>query len=956
MEDLSDKDLKLAKEFKDVPGSSNEKARLAKEKVDKANRAWDSAINQFKDRAKLEENRRDFDPEFASDLGRISYALDKLYNDFKSGKESPEKVLKDLDNIKNAFRTLENGHDVAEAAKALKDMANQERWPETDMKTLTKHPKDWDWIKERLRLAPDKFKRTDVPKDIPRKFSNVLNDPLMKKIDAEMANRQSARRVSSRLKPEDIDKFRNSLEKAGNNFLPEMKKARKAVKDLAPSISNMMDSAAGDLDKLKKETKDIAGRIKGNNFEQVRDRINDLIKKQDDINKKINDLKGALRRDANAQDVKDKKGRERMRDADDSIGMLHYPSKNIQNALKDAAIGREKEDQGRALRQAAAEQTKLSKNLKDLADHYNNLEKGEGKKTRGLLRQAEEKRGVKEALDSEYKRIEGLAEMAEKSPEKVLEKLEKILADNEAMRNELNSIVQNKADRAGDKLKDILNMHKEMSNRINALEKRQENQKKQISAKYNNDLNKKMDRLKGLMAEIDKEAGNVSSKPNEEFKKAVNNFDKVTRRMPDNLSKPSQITDEQMKSLGQPLNKAYEDVEKTANKLGEALKKASQQQGQQQAGQQQQGQKGEQQAGQNDNLEAVYNKVNEAAGLAKDISNETQKLMKAMKRQNENSMKSMIPMAVQYKIVSEAVPEVSSNFASIARHKNRLGRQEDADRYKRLAGNIDNSNADEVNKAKNILGKGVNPKEANDYIDKAQNSLGNVFSDLMSPDQTGSNQGVEEQTEDIDDFFEKQNYSDDEIKWLARTLDDLDNEIYGKEFGAQQGGQQQSGQQQSGQQQGQQSGQQQAGQQGGQQSSGGGNKRRDSGYNPIKNALESGQNAMRLSRAKGGVPGETNQNQPNLSSDFQDSSSDGSRKGDTRFSSEQGGSSVAGRKNGTSRLPKLKDMKDEDWAKLPPKMAKDLNEALREKFSDEYRDMIETYFSAIAKKAREKGK
>ena len=50
------------------------------------------------------------------------------------------------------------------------------------------------------------------------------------------------------------------------------------------------------------------------------------------------------------------------------------------------------------------------------------------------------------------------------------------------------------------------------------------------------------------------------------------------------------------------------------------------------------------------------------------------------------------------------------------------------------------------------------------------------------------------------------------------------------------------------------------------------------------------------------------------------------------------------------------DSVEEDWGKLPPKVAKDLMEAQRSGVSPEYRNAIESYYKAIAERARRKQK
>ena len=51
-------------------------------------------------------------------------------------------------------------------------------------------------------------------------------------------------------------------------------------------------------------------------------------------------------------------------------------------------------------------------------------------------------------------------------------------------------------------------------------------------------------------------------------------------------------------------------------------------------------------------------------------------------------------------------------------------------------------------------------------------------------------------------------------------------------------------------------------------------------------------------------------------------------------------------------LPEYEEQNEEDWGKLPPKLAKDLMEAKREDVSENYRSQVQAYFQAMSKKAR----
>ena len=56
---------------------------------------------------------------------------------------------------------------------------------------------------------------------------------------------------------------------------------------------------------------------------------------------------------------------------------------------------------------------------------------------------------------------------------------------------------------------------------------------------------------------------------------------------------------------------------------------------------------------------------------------------------------------------------------------------------------------------------------------------------------------------------------------------------------------------------------------------------------------------------------------------------------------------------GVGKLPVFETIEDgEDWGKLPPKLAKDLMEAKRERVSESYRNQVQAYFQAMSQKAR----
>ena len=161
---------------------------------------------------------------------------------------------------------------------------------------------------------------------------------------------------------------------------------------------------------------------------------------------------------------------------------------------------------------------------------------------------------------------------------------------------------------------------------------------------------------------------------------------------------------------------------------------------------------------------------------------------------------------------------------------------------------------------------------------------------------------------------------------LAQALDQLDQAVHpatGQSEQEQQQGQPQDGQQQQGPQKGQQANQQNAQQQ-------------------LAQANQAQAQSMAQQRAQGQTPG---QQQP------------GNKPGKGKAEGQP--SEQPSEENGSDKetapnvlVPALAGTQTGDWGHLPSRMAKDLTEASRHELSPEYRAAIESYYKAIAEKAK----
>jgi len=247
-----------------------------------------------------------------------------------------------------------------------------------------------------------------------------------------------------KLEPVDelLDKIQGSVKKARELAAKDLEKAREALRIAAPSLAEMLGNLGTNVTtRLEQDTTKLSEKV-GKQKKAEIEAAKDLLGRQRQLNNRINRVKQVLRRDANAQDMTQKEGRERARDADDAVAMLGDPPRDAKNALEESTANKAPKEQQQSLDTAAQEQKKLADTLEQLAEHYQNLENGEGDKTRAGLREKEGELGIKEALDEQYGAIEQLVELSGKPLDEVIKVLEEKLKDNPVMQEELQNIAE----------------------------------------------------------------------------------------------------------------------------------------------------------------------------------------------------------------------------------------------------------------------------------------------------------------------------------------------------------------------------------------------------------------------------------------------------------------------------------------------------------------------------------
>jgi len=318
-------------------------------------------------------------------------------------------------------------------------------------------------------------------------------------------------------------------------------------------------------------------------------------------------------------------------------------------------------------------------------------------------------------------------------------------------------------------------------------------------------------------------------------------------------------------------------------------------------------------------LDEAYQRAQQLAELAKDATQNPQAVLEALEKelpknqamqkaladnakstaqQAEKAVAAEAQMAVQNGMAQK---QAANDLARVSRHQQRLGQKEAAEKIAQAS--------NEIQKA----GQQAEAQQANPQPDvqakAAQQAQANAASAAKAAETSASQTSPAMMAAPLEQL---------QGQMLAQALDQLDAQLHPMQSGQQQGqGQQQ--QQQSGQGQ-----QQQAAQQ------------------SLNDAQQAQQQSMADARNNGQTPG----NKPGQ----QNAQNQQNSQQNSQNASDQGNQSQLVQADGV--LGQITVLVPGDWGHLPQKMADDLTEATRSEAAPEYRAAIESYYKAIANKAR----
>ncbi|MEZ5385104.1 MAG: DUF4175 family protein [Prosthecobacter sp.] len=325
----------------------------------------------------------------------------------------------------------------------------------------------------------------------------------------------------------------------------------------------------------------------------------------------------------------------------------------------------------------------------------------------------------------------------------------------------------------------------------------------------------------------------------------------------------------------------------------------------------------EQDLGVQEPLDEAYERAQELAQMAQDATQDPQAVLAALEKElpkNPSMQKALADVAkgtaqeAEQAVAQEtqqavqngmAQKQAANDLARVARHQERLG---------------DKAAAQQVAQASRQLqeaGKQAEATQANPVPNPqaSQQSQASASQAAKAAEATAAQTAPPLFASPLEQV---------QGQMLAQALDQLDAQLH-----PMQGGQQQA---QNGQQQ------QQNGQQQGQQA-----------QNSLNQAQQAQQQSMADSRNQGQTPGQ----KPSAQQMAQNQQQQGQN---TQAQSAEGGNQSMELTDG--EVGQLSVLANGDWGHLPQKMAADLTEATRSEAAPEYRAAIESYYKAIAQKAR----
>ena len=663
-------------------------------KQDKDLNAIGPVIDRLRDRAAIEEARPMPDNSFVALTGVAARGLEQVAIDAEVGID--ESTEERLEGIYKAYRTIERVQGLVDLRMMVIALAKAER-AGADKQLGLEHRLDWSAIDPRFEPVErvlDREKGLREARDLVR---DARHSQEARDVDRAFNDRRDANKPVL-AKHEELEAIARMLGEALDKAAPALAEARAELSAQTPSLPKRMRDLAERAEQLSKETEEASAQARKSQEPEVIQRAEQLAKKQERVKAALDALSQELRREANQQDLFTEQGRETARDFDDAIAMLKPDAKEAADQLELAQRDTTREhERPEAIAAAAEAQQDTADTLNQLAEHFENLEKGDpaAEQTRQALRDAEQELGVAQELEEQFKRMEKLAELAQLSDAERLKQLEAQLKQDRNMQRELDKIAGDLAERAQQRLEESAAQERAIADKLNRAaaeaERAIDPTEKAIDDLAQQAQKLQQEKVAPLAGEAQRSA--PEAKPEiEQAKKALNQAAAQAEPNAQALQENGAAEEQagRAQELAESAREAANELKQAAKEAQDAAKSAQQQQEQAQQKAEQAKQQGAANAPQaaRDAAQAqeqaqraqeVQQKAKDAAKQAEQLAKKAEQLNNQVQQQAKQGESQREQGADQQAELAGEAQQASDELARAARHEQRLGEQQRAE-------------------------------------------------------------------------------------------------------------------------------------------------------------------------------------------------------------------------------------------------------------------------------------
>ncbi len=593
------------------------------------------ATSVMMDRRDFHLRRQPVDPMFPGDMGLANRAwsaeIEKWFAE-QPGTTAWSETLTELQSIVQAYRVLEAAHEIQDIRANLESLRRHEQYDWGSLEGQLSHLKQWESVNHRIDITQNWMREAGFPNPIPDKLNALRWSAPANRVRQVLEPRRNAGNASLRSASQELQEHLAEWSDVERQAQPTIDAARKLLARYAPSVSALAQKAAAQTRELQKQTESLTSanpqevRPPAEDTESSKENAStesqdatlpretsarEIAQQQNRVEQSIAQLQDALLDAAMKQNILDAAQLQAAKDSDRALDLLdrvHEPMTEANQALSNLQRNSQQAEQvSQAASQAAQKQNQAAKALETIASHFDLLEQSLADPDRSqqatLESQAELERSrqnlaqqqqsleglnqenpgedsakakqdfqdaAKDPLES-YRKADQLNDMARKSPDELLKKLEAELQRNRPMQKELSEISKSNLADSISQLKNAANQEANLAQNLENSDA-QAAESKEIQIQQLKALADSSDRLAADLMNKATQAINRMNQP--ETVRSLNSTAEGLR----SAANKARNTDARatQESLNQKRDKLMESVQKAQKELGEAAPRIQQ--------------------------------------------------------------------------------------------------------------------------------------------------------------------------------------------------------------------------------------------------------------------------------------------------------------------------------------------------------------------------------------------